>query len=486
MKNKIKFLNSLFFDFLNIPIQILSTLFIIPFFIQQFGAEVYGNWISILSIITIFLFFDFGFGVPFTNQIKDGAKDEFISTVIYLMIVLASFASFLFYYSSFLFFNFFNLLEGNSFSVYISIYIFLEIMFGSFGCILNGKGHVDLVNRIKIQGEIVYISLLTTLIYLDYSILSFLYALIAKTLYNGFILFYFSYLRLKLFSLLRKINAKDIFSLFLNDILKYQVHRINETVYQSADNLIIQYFLGARYVTIYNITSKMAVLFSRTLAPKFTSTLYLFIKKKSNFSEKNYLILESKFFRLGFIFFTISLLINEPFINQFYSKNEFGGINLTILFSLWVLVEYFFINSYTHVVAYKKYNSLMYSSFFEMITNLILSLFLIEYFGLIGVAFSTLISKIIFSYYFYSRIFIINYYIKWIAFIKKSIIKNLIFLIFSIAISNVIIKTVSNVYLVLLGINIAIILLNLLLFDLKILLNKKMGITEKFKQIIIE
>lgn len=486
MKNKIKFLKGLFFDVLNIPIQIVTTLFIIPFFIYQYGAEAYGNWISILSIISIFLFFDFGFGVPFTNEIKNGAKDKFISTIIYMMIVLASFASLLFYITSNLFFDFFNLIQSNSFSTYISIYIFFEIILGSFGCILNGKGFVDLVNRIKIYGEILYISLLTILIYFDFNILSFIYALIAKTIFNGTILFYISYFKLKLFSLHNRFTKKSVLVLFLKDISRYQTHRISETIYQSADNLIIKYFMGASYVTIYNITSKIAVLFTRTIAPKITSTLYIFLLKNTSNFEKNYLTLESKFLRLGFIFFSISFLLNEPLIKHFFSKNEFGGINLSIVFSLWVLVEYFFMNSYTHVVAFKKYNSLMYSSFFEMTTNLILSLFLIEYYGLIGVAFSTVISKIIFSYIFYYRIFLPNFYFNWLALIMKSIFKNVIFIILSIFISNMIIETISNIYLVILGLSITILLLNLLIFDLKILLNKGIGISQKLKKIVIE
>jgi len=38
----------------NIPIQIISTLFIIPLFISIYGAETYGAWISILSIVALF------------------------------------------------------------------------------------------------------------------------------------------------------------------------------------------------------------------------------------------------------------------------------------------------------------------------------------------------------------------------------------------------------------------------------------------------
>jgi len=487
LTNKIKFLKGLFFDILNIPIQILVTLFVIPLFIYQYGAEVYGNWISILSITSIFLFFDFGFGVPFTNEIKNGAKDKFISTIIFLMILLASIGALLFYITSNLIFGYFNLLRADSFSIHISSYIFLEITFGSFGCILSGKGYVDLVNRIKIYGEIIYISLLTIFIYLDYNILSFLYALIAKTIFNGLVLFYLSYFKLKLFYFIKKFTSKSVFLHFLKDISKYQTHRISETIYQSADNLIIQYFLGAGYVTIYNITSKIAVLFTRTIAPKFTSTLYLFIKKgTTKFFEKNYLILESKFLRLGFIFFIVSFLINEPIIKYFYSPNEFGGSTLSIIFSLWVLVEYFFINSYTHVVAFQKYNSLMYSSFFEMITNLTLSLFLVEYYGLAGVAFSTLLSKILFSYFYYYRIFMPNLKLNWLVFKFKSIFKNLIFVVGSIFISNMIFEKISSFYIVITSLSFAIIILNILIFDFKILLDNKINVSQKFKKIILE
>mgnify|MGYP003972606827 FL=1 len=471
----------------NIPIQIISTLFIIPLFISIYGAETYGAWISILSIVALFLFFDLGFGVPFTNEIKNGANDDFISSIFYLILILSIFAAFIFLQTANLVFGFFNLDIANEIYMYISIYIFLEIILGIFSCILNGKGYVASVNKIKLYGEVIYIVFLTGLIFFDFNISSFIYALIVKTIFNGLVLFYISFLRLKLFSFTNNLISKSNFLSFLKDISKYQTHRISEVIYQSADNLIIQYYLGAGSVTIYNITSKIAVLFTRTIAPKFTSTLYLFINKthKSTF-QKNYTLLESKFLRLGFIFFSITLIINEPIINYFYSTNEFGGFSLTVVFSLWVLAEYFFINSYTHVIAFKKYNTLMFSSLFEMITNLLLSLFLINNYGLIGVAFSTLIAKVIFSYIFYYRVFhYINNW-KWGINTLKLIIKNIIFTCIVLILSIILSKSLSNSIFTIIAMLLTVTIFNLLIFDFKILIKKNLGLYEKFKLIILK
>lgn len=488
MTTRLKFLIGLLFDIGTIPIQIINTLLLLPIFISKYDSILFGNWISILSIITIFLFFDLGYGLPFTNEIKNGAKNNFISSIILLTLLLSVLASISFHFSHHFIFKFFKISKVNqNTSIWISIYLFLEIAIGSFGCILNGKGHIDTSNKFKLLGELVYLIVFAISIFFDKGINSFIFALLSKTLFVGVILFYYSKIKFKLFHITIKIISFDEIKFFLKDLFKYQTHRINETIYQSADNLIIQYFIGPVSVSIYNITSKLAVLFTRTLAPKITSTLYVFIAKSQYLKmQKNYMNLEKKFLRLGMILFTICFFLNELTISFFYSPKEYGGDQLNLIFSLWILAEFIFLNSYTHVVASKNYSSLMYSSTFEMFSNLILSILLVFNYGILGVAFSTLISKIVYSYYYYYRSYFYLYNFQIVRNLFYTVVKSILFIIIVWLIFNLMMLISSSLILNLIILIFTIPLINLIIFDSKVLFKNGIKFNQKLKTIIFE
>ena len=488
MISRFKFLAGLLFDIGTIPIQIINTLLLIPIFISKYDSILFGNWISILSLITFFLFFDMGFGLPFTNEIKNGAKNNFISSVILLTILLSILASISFYFTHNFIFNFFKIDEiSKKTSILISIYLFLEIAIGSFGCILNGKGHIDIANKFKMLGEFIYLLVFAVSILFDQGINSFIFALISKTFFVGLILFYYSKVKFNLFRLTLKIISASEIKFFLKDLFKYQTHRINETIYQSADNLIIQYFIGPSSVTIYNITSKLAVLFTRSLAPKITSTLYVFIAKSEFLNmQKNFMNLEKKFLRLGIMLFAICFFLNESTVNYFYSTKEYGGDQLNFIFSLWIFTEFIFLNSYIHVIASKKYSSLMNSSTFEMFTNLILSTLLVLNYGLVGVAFSTLISKVIFSYYYYYRSYLYLYNIQIVKNLFITGFKSILFLIAVWLTTYLILIISSSLIFNLVILIFSIPIINLIVFDLKILLKNDINFKQKIKSILFE
>ena len=483
------------FELGSIPIQLIQTTLIIPYFIYKYDSVLYGNWISTVAIISIFLLLDFGYGIPITNEIKNtiGLKknniDKLLTSVILLIFVLSLFSATIFLLISNLLFESFNVIYFDRNYIYslLSLYLFLEIFLGIYGCILNATGHINFVSKIKFSIEFLSLVISIILIYFDYKIYAFIYPLIIKTVINGSIFFYYSKIKNFLFNFNFSFFSMEEVSSFLKKSTNYQIHRINETIYQSADSLIIQYFLGARFVSIYNLTSKLSVLFCRTIAPKISSILYIFLKDISKYtSNKLFIFLNKKLFRLGILFFVFTILINESIVTLFFGKDVYGGNYLNIIFSLWIIVDYLFLASYNFALSSKMYLMLAKSSFYEMLTNLLFSIILIKFYGLIGVAIATLISKSLYSYYFYEKPIINIFHKNFIVFLKDISQLNKIIPFLSISILLIIICMfyVKDNIVIFFLVSLLILIGNLFIYDFKILVNKNISLKEKLTLII--
>lgn len=191
------------------------------------------------------------------------------------------------------------------------------------------------------------------------------------------------------FSILR---MKEI----LNFGLPLLPHALGTTSIALADRFFISYFQTSQevglYATAYQVSALM-ILFSRSVNQGWAPMLYQNLAKK-NYSLVNKIIpvLFISFCMVGIVtFFLRDFIFDLLIAPEFHgAKNYFGYLLIGFIFqSFYFLVSGFFF-------FYHKTKLLAITTLITAVINLVLNYFLIQYYGVYGVAYATVISSILY------------------------------------------------------------------------------------------
>lgn len=179
---------------------------------------------------------------------------------------------------------------------------------------------------------------------------------------------------------------KDFFAAFL--------YRIDNVVLSSTDNLVLTYFIGLATVGFYSNYTLLASSVKRFLSPILNSikaSLGSFIAQKSN--EESYRIFQV-------INLVTIILYGGASIGLFILSNKFVSVwigeefTLSIWFVLFFSFEFYLKGMQTFLSQIRNamglFQQLKYRPLMSMIINLIVSIILVQFVGIIGVVIGTI------------------------------------------------------------------------------------------------
>lgn len=293
---------------------------------------------------------------------------------------------------------------------------------------------------------ILYILQIMTLLLLKnfilYLLVQIVITFIQRILINKYIAKNYSFIN---FNCKEKLESNELASI-KNNVGAIIYYKIGNFVLSGTDNLVISYFLGVVYVGIYtnylsliNMISSIINTISVSITSSFGNLIVL-----ENENKQEYIFNKINFFCFivyGYFSIGILFLIN-PFVNLWIGSNYLFKYDIIIM-----MVFVFYANgmlapitSIRDAAGAYKYDK--FSTIIQSIINLVFSIILAYYIGVIGVVLGTLISIILVPLWYrpfvlYKYVFKSTpkvYYIEYI--------KNLAFVIFSYLVLEVIFKMI--------------------------------------------
>ena len=419
----------------------LTSLLVIPLYLDLTSQDMYGLWLTLGAMLGWIKIGDMGLALALTRRSIEAIEDsnyELLGRltygVIFLTLIFGAFISSTLYFftdSISSIFNISNELEEgfkNTFHILL-IVAFIRPSFTIFTAIIEAKQHLAFLHIKNTSVTLISIALTILLLFLDFGILSFAYGLLFEAMIMPFI--DISYLRTidnKILFFSIKTSKKDIFSL-LKIGVPFQFLKIANLIATNTDNLIIASLIGISSVTTYVFTGKLAFLFGIFFISVLPSILFpgiteLFVQGDMKKIRDVYFKLSNFSIRLGLFTGICYFFINELFVGLWVGFENFGGIELTAVFVIWIIFESFIRGITSIILASGQLKSLALVSFLEAFLNILITILLIDSLGLIGVVLGTVISRIITLIYVpfkINKILNINNYL-YIKMLVKSII----------------------------------------------------------------
>jgi O-antigen/teichoic acid export membrane protein len=385
----------------------------LPFIIEKIGKEIYGDWLAVLAILGLFGLFDLGTGQSLVREIAIAKSNEnrkrllstFFSLMIIISFILILILLILFSISSH--FSYFDFgIETNSILISLVILVFL-LPFNSYKFLLIGLEKLKIVNIISLVSNILSLLILIFLVNEGFFLISFLISYLFNVIFSNLV-FYFIAKSLSLNRVSLNIFQEERRSLF-NFGFKFYLMTIANTINLNLDSLVISRYFSSTELTKFTITGKLFQLVSVNLMSKFPSALFPTMSKELNsLSPDEHLNdMISRYLKLIFhytiVFGLFIWLINDWFLNLWFGDEMNLGLLVTFAWVLWFALESF-IRSLS-VLIYAKGDLGLFSilSVIETVLNVILSLFLIKFFGIAGVLFATIFARclLVFPYILY-------------------------------------------------------------------------------------
>lgn len=453
-------LNILFNGAANI-INVLFGFFATPIILQNYGAELFGIYSLILMFSGYFAFMDFGIDMSVIKFIAEADKEnnkkdinETITNALLFLIIIGI--------TLFLIIVFINNFIGIIFNIneeYLSLAkkMFLSVaLYNLF--FWPSKLAINIYQGLQKYYFVTINNLLKALFSLVGIVLIYKYNI--SLLYFLNIILYSRVLSQIILWVIYFINYKYSFEFNFNKLkemlsfswLIFWQKILGILVYQT-DKLIISIFLPVANLSYYEFASKLHNLpkmlngvigapFMPKASEKINDTLTL---KK--------IIFKGSYFSVGIITGVVITLI--LFMKDFYFL-WLGEEYIAYAYLAQIFVSYWFFNSHTGVlssilIGIGKTRINFKYSLFATIINLILSVILVNYFGVLGVILGTVITSIL-GFPIYLYVVFRNIKLNFIKYIKKIIFKQIIFILIFMIIgkfynSNIIIDNYLQLFL---------------------------------------
>jgi O-antigen/teichoic acid export membrane protein len=392
---------------------ILITFFLVPFSISYLGTEGYGLWLTIFSFIGWFSFFDFGIGNGLRNKLAIAlSKNDlelaktYVSTAYFSMIAIVLFLILLFLIPFYMIpwdivFNY----SGNEsltkliaivyviFSINLVLKMITTIYYAdqksAMPGLLNLLGQIVIVisiyiamkssnNSLILYGSIVIGSQMLIFI------LASIYAFLGK----------YSYISPNINSF-DKEHVKDLLSLGG----KFFFIQIAATIVFSTDNFVINYYLGAEQVTIYDIVFKyfmFAVMVMAVILEPYWSAFTNASSLNDDIWIKNSIKNLLKISILVSLAVVGMILISNHIYELWIGDSIKIPFLLTVLVGLNTIIQVFMQPIIMYINGTGKIKIQMINGFIAALINIPLSIFLVLYFelGIAGVILGTILVRI--------------------------------------------------------------------------------------------
>ena len=234
------------------------------------------------------------------------------------------------------------------------------------------------------------------------------YTLILASLYPIFFNINFGYLYVFSLTLILSVNLliKDRWNGFAINIAAF--------IHNSTDVTILTIFTNLKIVSVYSVYSLVSSGVKQLINACLTGIAHTvgqaYAKKDYEELNKKMDIYEYVVFILVFFLFTVSALLITPFVKIYTKGVTDANYNKPIFGILLIISEVLYLVKLPHLnLAYSanKFKEITKPAFIEALLNIIISLFFVKKFGLIGVTIGTIIGmtyRMMFHVYYTSKI----------------------------------------------------------------------------------
>jgi O-antigen/teichoic acid export membrane protein len=387
--------------------EILLGIFMLPFNVAHLGKSAYGLWILVASVTYYFSMLDLGYGqaqvrfaAKYRAQSDPAALNEIAST---MFCVFSGVGLLTFSIAILISLNIEKIFHltaeqaktGQIVLLFISSYIALGFPFSVFGGIVNGfqrqylNGKVALVTAILVAAVNVVVLLsgygLAELVAATTGVRILSYLAYRR---NAYRVFPALRIRLKYFKRerLRELTGFSAFILIID-----LANKLN----YSTDAIVIGAFMGTSAVAIWAVAQRLIEIVQR-ITDQLNAVLFPVVVDNSTVQRTDRLqkiLIQGTRLSLGMVvpIATVLGLIARPLVMVWVGPEFSESVNVIYILSIVVALR---VGNATSAVILKgsdRHKLLAFSNLGMAIANLVLSVVLVRFYGLIGVAIGTLI-----------------------------------------------------------------------------------------------
>ncbi|MDD2837792.1 oligosaccharide flippase family protein [Sulfuricurvum sp.] len=414
-------ITSYFLILLGIVIPIIMT----PFILGKLGAELYGLWILMNTIVSYFYLSNLGLNTAFTKEISGDINTSLINTLISTMtfffvgvIVFVSIVTLIIFINLDTFFSIsVNHLETSKLLLLIFFVNFsIGLVSSIFDSILFARQFLFLSNIIRVISLIMTTSVTVFLLLNGYSIIALAISNLAISAILSTVMYLYTRKIIDFSIHLKDVDIQILKKLFKPSIYYFLIS-IGVTISFYSDTLVISSVLGLAAVAVYSIAQKV-VSISEKILFKITDIMFPDIAKL--FHEENYDEIKRLHNRTMLISVSLAILGYGTlfFIGPWLIKLWIGDKLQVDMDVFNILLLFSFIHTWNHVssvfvMAMGLHKEVAWVVLIEAVLNVFLSVLFAKAYGLPGIAMGTLIAHAITNnwftpYWFYRNLYLLK------------------------------------------------------------------------------
>ena len=418
MSMKDKIIRNVFSNWAGLLVNIVISFFLAPFIVHQLGNTYYGIWVIMMQFTGYLYLLDFGIRESIIRYVsrheathENSELNEILSAGILLYSAIGLLCLVITGILALAFPFVFNIDDANidvaRIVVIISgLTIAQTLVFNVFSGILMGLQRYDIFNKIGIIFAFIRLALILVFLNLGYSLIALALIQLAVGVGNNLIIYLYSR------KLLEQHNIPFFYTRsswskrlpILKKLYNYSIHVLVNNLGQKAifytDALVIGIFLSASAVTFYAIAGNL-IEYLRRLVIMANSVLNPVASELEGKQEldsiSNLLIQGSRFSILFALPVCITYLtMGREFIGLWMGQ-EYSALSGDVLFVLTMTVLLAVPQNTISSILYgiSRHKLIARLRVLEALCNLTLSLMLVNYLGIVGVALGTAIPQVI-------------------------------------------------------------------------------------------
>lgn len=400
-------------NYLVIGTELLIGIFMLPFNVAHLGQSAYGLWILVASITVYFSMFDLGFGMAnvrfaakYRAQGDANALNETTSTifcmfgamgVLTFLVALAIALNLQHFFPL----NAEQLRTGRIVFLFISAYVALGFPFSVFGGIVNGFQRQYLNGAVAFATAITVAVVNVAVLLAGYGLAELVAAttivrMLSYVAYalNAYRVFPALRIRPAYFNRdrLREVTGFSFFILIID-----LANKLN----YSTDAIVIGAFMGTAAVAVWAVAQRLIEIVQR-VTDQLNAVLFPVVVDSStveNVDKLQKILIQGMRLSLAMVvpLATVLGLTARPVVMVWVGPDFEGSVNVIYVLSIVVALR---VGNATSTVILKGaglHKLLAFSNLSMALSNLVLSVVLVRWYGLIGVAIGTLIPMVVFS-----------------------------------------------------------------------------------------
>ncbi|SDC58173.1 oligosaccharide flippase family protein [Halanaerobium congolense] len=438
-------------SYINLLTQMITGFFLLPFIVSALGNSAYGLMELVYTVTGFVGVLDFGFGnavIRYTalyNTKERKNKINIIAT--YSFFIYSIIAILVFGFGLLVYFNFGYIFNLSSQEINIGKIIFiiglanslLQLPATTFSAVIRGYNKYNFYYVTMIAKTLFRMIIIIIMFKLNYGLITlFIVDLVVNLLLN-ISWFIFNIKKLEFKFTFGKIDKK-----LRNEFLKYSFYIfliiITDKIYWKTDNILLGILTTTDDIAIYSVSQKIvnyfrsiAIAFGSAFLPKLTN---MSSGKKVNKEIISFFKRASKYqFVIVLLFLTNFIFLGKDFITLWVGKDFISAYKYSLIIMIPLSVSLFQTTGPNILQAINKHQKQSIVFLFNALLNIVLTIFLVKKYGVIGASigtsFAMLLGNVIFMNIYYYKIFNLNmfYYLKEVCFkVFISILPTLILL----------------------------------------------------------